>query len=257
MNHGLTKNLQDMTPTKFFQYITDKRKPKCTNDERILYNIPSNFPYLDLHNMTQLLIYSGMSNGYRCSTKEFKDMNFFQQRLKFIFKIINDEYSKMEEKDKEQYYLAFTILENDSLYKFLCLCGDYLEYNEMLEKHVNVMRRKSLDSFFFKTDEAKKESIRWNKLRKSPIQCLIDFYKQNHHLESMNEFATFLTDLYEETFVEGIPMVHEIKRALEYIMFASQKKYKFNFDSPKTRKQWKQCFLEFLSSIQEMKSWIL
>jgi hypothetical protein len=256
MNNDSTKVLQNMTPIKFFQYINDKRKPKCTNDEKILYNIPSNMFHLDLHNMTQLLIYSGMSNGYRISTDEFKNMNFLLTNLKSTYQMIDYEYSKMDRKEKEQYYSDSIILENDCLFNFLSLCGDYLEYNDLLHKHINIMRKNSLDSFFLRKHEPKKEPVVVKKLQKSPIQFLIDFYKQKHNEESITEFAIFLTDLYENTFVNNIPIEREIKTALKYIMFASQKNYKVNFKSPKTQKQWKECFVDFLSSIQEMNGWI-
>ena len=59
--------------------------------------------HLDLHNMTQLLIYSGMSNGYRISTDEFKDMNFLLTKLKSTYQVIDYEYSKMDKKEKENH----------------------------------------------------------------------------------------------------------------------------------------------------------
>ena len=256
MNNNFTKGLKDMTPTKFFEYIYDKRKPKCTKDEKILYNIPSNVFCHDLHNMTQLLIYSGMSNGYRISTNEFEDMNFFVSNLKYTYQMIEYEYTRMNKKQKEQCYSDSIILENDCLYNFLSLCGDYLESHELLYKHINIIRKKSLDSFFLRIHEPKKEPIIVKKLQNSPIQSLIEFYKQKYHQESIKEFATFLTDLYENTFVNNIPIEREIKTALKYIMFVSQKNYKLNFQSPKTQKQWKECFVDFLSSIQEMNGWI-
>lgn len=256
MNYDNTKVLDNMSPTKFFQYIHTKRKPKCTNNEKILYNIQSNVIYIDLHNMTQVLIYSGMSNQHRISTNEFKDMNSLLSNLKSIYQMIEYKYTKMDKKEKEQNYSKSIILENDCLYNFLSLCGDYLEYNELLYKHINIMRKKSLDSFFLRTHEPKNGPMIVKKLQKSPIQLLIDLYKQKYHQESINEFAIFLTDLYENTFVDGIPIECEIKTALEYIMFASQKNYKLNSKSPKTQNQWKKSFFDFLSSIQEMKGWI-
>lgn len=255
MNYVNTKILNNMTPTKFFQYINDKRKPICTEREKTLYNIQSNIFNLDLHNIRHVLINCGMSNGHCISTNEFKQINLLVSNLKTIYQKIDYEYTKMNKEEKKQNYTQSIILKNNSLYNFLCLCGDYLECNEILYKHMNIIRKKSLDSFFLREHQPKKEPVIVKKFEKSPIQSLINFYKQKYHQESIHEFSIFLTDLYKNTFIDKIPIESDIKNALEYIMFASQKNYKLNFKSPKTQNQWKECFFDFLSSIQEIKGW--
>ena len=89
------KFFEEMNCIELMRYIDDKRKRKCTKEEKDKYNIPESFERIDLHNMNGFLIYLGLMKGARITTEEFKSIHTFVENLRALYHEIEQLFFKL------------------------------------------------------------------------------------------------------------------------------------------------------------------
>jgi len=241
------ENIESFTFRELMRYIDDKKKRRCSEDDKVIYDIPYSVHRLNLHSMKDFLMYCGMSNGSRIDTEQFQNVNHLLQNLENTFQSIEGQYSMMKETEKNDFILYQSPKGCQKLFQHV---HEYFKLSQTLQQYIDELRIDSLKYLFSETQPIvpKKSLV----TKPSPIQELVSAFKKECKKPTIENFADYLCHLYEERYEYGIPMEYRMKNAFSFIVAATEKSYRFNL---KLKKQRKECFLEFLSTEDEIKRW--
>ena len=242
-NHYHWKSLTLDDLHEFLSQVDEERYRNCSAYEKDIYLIPSHVNKIDIYFMNNFMLYCGMSNGSRLTTKKLNQISCLLTELR-------NDHDKIYENCRTVLHQAnLSGFEFKRFFKRILGHGRrFIAKNEKLKPYIVKIRQESVEAYYSmrNTNSLQSES----KGSVSPLQHLQCLYKNQTYKFSKEDFAAYLAKLFEKTFVEGLPQRYETKKSLCFIAYASRKNYRFPSDI-KSIRQWKHCFTEFLSSAHD------